>query len=428
VLVLSLLLACSEYDVQRQKGDPSPGDDTGTGVPVLEVTPPAIDFGALAVGATSEVRTITARNVGDALLQVGDATLEGAGFTLLAGSGALLAPDEATTFDVVFVPDATGAWTGTARITSDDPEHPQVDVPLQGIARSGNLEVSPASWDFGVLDPGTSATLDVLVTNTGDAPIAVSEVAWTSNSGEMTLGAHDASFGLLPGASRTLTVTYAPTDDSPDEGAITVTSDDPDAPVQVATQVGNGRTFEGFATGWYIVDDSTNFETTSNPSHLVDYHGESDGYWYEPSGAHGMVDSTDIAGDFAVLRGYVIARAGAPTPVSGPLTFRTSSSVPALTYASYSYVVCDFWIAPGEDPGRYSISMGSVDDGARVIVNGTVLGDVIIGTPGGSWSLAGIGVPGRVNTLAVILMDNAQVDKYLYDLAFVKDGVIVSGS
>jgi hypothetical protein len=114
--------------------------------------------------------------------------------------------------------------------------------------------------------------------------------------------------------------------------------------------------------------------------------------------------------------------------VSGPLTFRTSSSVPALTYASYSYVVCDFWIAPGEDPGRYSISMGSVDDGARVIVNGTVLGDVIIGTPGGSWSLAGIGVPGRVNTLAVILMDNAQVDKYLYDLAFVKDGVIVSGS
>ena len=427
MLFVPLLLACSEYDVNR-KGDATGGDDTAVGVPRLEVTPASIDFGALAVGATSDVRTIVARNVGDALLSVGDATVEGAGFTLVAGSGALLAPDESTTFDVVFVPDSVGPWDGLAHLTSDDPAQPEVAVPLTGLARSGNLEVAPASWDFGVLEPGASATLDVVVTNTGDAPVAVHDIAWTSNSAEMTLGAHDASFGLPPGASRTLTVTYAPTDDSPDEGAITVTSDDPDAPVQVATQIGNGRTFEGFATGWYIVDDSTNWETTSNPAHLVDFHGESDGYWYEPSGAHGLVDSPDPLADFATLRAYVIARAGVPTPVTGPLTFRTSSSVPALTYASYSYVVCDFWIAPGEDPARYTVSMGSVDDGARVIVNGTVLGDVVIGEVGGSWSLAGVGTPGRVNTLAVILMDNAQVDKYLNALAFLKDGAVVSGS
>ncbi len=428
MLIVPLLLACTEYDVNR-KGDATGGDDTSaTGIPALEVTPASIDFGALAVGATSDVRTITARNVGDALLSVGAPTLADAGFTLLSGSAALLAPGESTTYDVVFVPDAVGPWSGTAHLTSDDPAQPEVEVPLTGLARSGNLEVAPASWDFGVLEPGATATLDVVLTNTGDAPVAVTDLAWTSNSAEMTLGPHDASFGLPPGASRTVTVIYTPTDDSPDEGAVTVTSDDPDAPVQVATQVGNGRTFEGFATGWYIVDDSSNWETTSNPSYVVDYVGDSDGYWYEPSGAHGLVDSADPVADFAVLRDYVIARAGAPSPVTGPLTFHTSSSVPALAFASYSYVVCDFWIAPGEDPGRYTISMGTVDDGVRVMVNGTVLGDVIIGSPGGSWNLAGVGVAGRVNSLAVILMDNSQVDKYLNGLAFLKDGVIVSGS
>lgn len=427
MLLVPLLLACTEYGVNN-KNDATGGDETAAGRPQIEVTPASVDFGVRAVGATSEVRTLTARNVGDALLSVGEATVEGAGFTLVSGSGALLAPDESTTFDVVFVPDAVGAWAGVAHVTSDDPSHPQVDVPLAGVARSGYLEVAPASWDFGVLEPGTSATLDVVVTNTGDAPVAVNDIAWTSNSAEMTLGAHDALFGLPPGASRTFTVTYAPTDDSPDEGAITVSSDDPDAPVQVATQIGNGRTFEGFATGWYIVDDSSNWETTSNPAHVVDYVGDSDGYWYEPSGAHGLVDSADPLTDFATLRAYVLARAGAPTPVTGPLTFHTSSSVPALAYASYSYVVCDFWIAPGEDPGRYTVSMGTVDDGVRVMVNGTVLGDVVIGEAGGSWSLTGVGIAGRVNTLAVVLMDNSQVDKYLNGLAFLKDGAVVSGS
>jgi hypothetical protein len=174
------------------------------------------------------------------------------------------------------------------------------------------------------------------------------------------------------------------------------------------------------------VDDSTNYETTSNASYRVDYHGDSDGYWYEPSGARGLVGSADPVGDFAILRDYVIARAGAPTPVTGPLNFRTSSSVPSLTYASYSYVVCDFWIDPADDPALYEVVTGNVDDGVRVIVNGVVLGDIILGGTG-RFSLDGVGVPGEVNTLAVILMDNAQVDKYLYDLGFYRDGVIVGG-
>jgi hypothetical protein len=230
---------------------------------------------------------------------------------------------------------------------------------------------------------------------------------------------------LAPGEFVDVRVDYVPTDDQPDEGYIVVTSNDPDQPEATANQIGNARAWEGFSTGWYIVDDATNYETTSNAAHTVESHGDLDGYWYEPSGAHGLIDSADPTADFATLHDYVIARAGAPTPVTGPLNFRTSSTVPSLTYASYSYVLCDFWLDSTDDPALYAISSGAVDDGILVIVNGEILGNLILGQTG-SWPLTNAHA-GEVNSLVVILMDNAQVDKYLVDLAFYRDGVMVSG-
>jgi hypothetical protein len=218
-------------------------------------------------------------------------------------------------------------------------------------------------------------------------------------------------------------VDYAPVDASADTGTLIASSDDPLKPEASATQTGNGKPFEGFSTGWYIVDDSTSYETTSNPNYVVDYHGDLDGYWYEPSGAHGLMGSADPIGDFAILRNYILARAGNPTPVSGPLQFDTASSVPALTWASYSWILCDFWLDTSDDPSRYSISSGSVDDGLLILMNGQMLGSIKLGESG-SWPLSNA-IPGQVNSLIFILMDNAEVNKYVHDLAFYKDGVMV---
>ena len=121
----------------------------------------------------------------------------------------------------------------------------------------------------------------------------------------------------------------------------------------------------------------------------------------------------------------MLFRSGTPTPVTGPLTFHTVSSVPAFTYASYSYILCDFWLDSTDDPALYSISSGTVDDGILILVNGEILGNLTLGGSG-SWPLDNA-VPGAVNTLIVILQDNSAVDKYLNDLAFYRDGVIVSG-
>lgn len=186
-----------------------------------------------------------------------------------------------------------------------------------------------------------------------------------------------------------------------------------------------GRPFTGFSTGWYIVDSDDHYDTQSDPGHAVTEYGDPDGYWYEPSGAHGMIGSGDPARDFATLHDYVVTRAGAPTPVSGPLTFTGTSTVPTFTEASYSYILCDFWLDPADDPSLYQITSGVVDDGIEVIVNGAILGQISLGSSG-AWPLDNA-VTGDVNTLVVILMDNSEVDKYVNDLAFYRDGVMVEG-
>jgi hypothetical protein len=425
-MIVLLLAACSEYDVNPKATDPSePQEDAA---PDIVVEPLSVDFGVVEAGGSSEPAAVTVTNVGAAALGLDAVELAGGPFTLTTALGsALLAPGESTIFAVTYVPDEAGAFTSEARVSSNDPDSPLVSVALSGGALAGEIEVSPAFTDLGTLEPGAVATVDITYTNVGDGALTLSGFTFTATSSEMTLLSGDTGPGTLaPGEQRTFTVRYEPTDDLPDEAAITAASNDADEPSSVAGVIGNGRLFEGFSTGWYIVDDSANYQTTSNPSYRVDFHGDADGYWYEPSGARGLVGSSDPTGDFAILRDYVIARAGAPTPVTGPLNFRTSSSVPSLTYASYSYIVCDFWIDPADDPALFEVVTGNVDDGVRVIVNGVVLGDIVLGSSG-RFSLDGVGVPGAVNTLAVILMDNAAVDKYLYDLGFYRDGVIVSG-
>ncbi len=59
------------------------------------------------------------------------------------------------------------------------------------------------------------------------------------------------------------------------------------------------------------------------------------------------------------------------------------------------------------------------------MVNAEILGHMGLGESPTSWSLASVGRPGEVNTLVVILVDDSRVDRYLRDLAFYKDGVMV---
>jgi hypothetical protein len=311
---------------------------------------------------------------------------------------------------------------------------PPIDDTGPGLVDTGptapDILVGPPSWDFGTLDPGASAELELSISNTGDAMLVVTDVTYSASSGELSLDRMLGSNGSLPwridpGASLPVKVSYTPADDSADSGVVLVSSNDPDEATAEATQVGNGRLFEDFYTGWYVYDDGVPYETTSSGAHVIDHHGDEDLYWYEPSGAHGLIDSPDPEADFAVMRQYVLDHAGAPTVPTGPFSYDADSELATFEWATFTYFMCDFWLDPSDDPSLYEISSGSVDDGIQVMVNGAILGRITLGQSG-AWPLSNA-VAGQVNTLIIILVDDSAVDKYIHDLAFYRDGVMVEG-
>ena len=313
------------------------------------------------------------------------------------------------------IEDAKGA-KDTARLDSSDPVEDIGDG-------EPNMVLSPWFHDFGTLGPEATDSVVISVENTGDADLVIHELTYEATTTELSMTAiTDLPWTLAPGAFRTTTVNYAPADATADEGFVTVSGNDPDLPWETASQVGNGASPE---TTWYIFDDGIHCETTSNAAYKVDSHGDPALYWYEPSGAHGLIDSTDPATDFDVLRNYVIDRSGGPTAVTGPLSWSSNSTLSTFAFATYTYVLCDFWVPGGDDPALYRLTSGNVDDGVQVMMNDQIIGRITLGQSG-NWDLAPYVLPGQVNSIVVILVDDSASNRYLQNLVLARDGVIVN--
>lgn len=309
---------------------------------------------------------------------------------------------------------------------SEKPEVPPGDT----AAPLPQVRVEPADHDFHTLQVGESASVEVTISSVGGAPLRVGNVVYETRGGDLYLSVREGTNGAFPwdlpvGQSRVVEVTYTPTDQGGDEGTVVVRSTDPVSPEATAVQSGVAKAFEGFSTGWYVWDEGRAYETVSSAAHVVDHHGDEDLYYYEPSGAHGLVDSTDPVADFAVLREYVLRHAPTPTSVSGPFSYDADSSLATWELATFTYFLCDFYLPPEDDPSLYSISSGTVDDGIQVMVNGAILGRIELGESG-AWPLSNA-VAGDVNSLVIILVDDSMYDKYISDLAFYRDGVMVEG-
>lgn len=427
--ILLLLLGCSEYDIKGEQPMPEEGEDPA---PDLVVDPSAIDFGAVELGASADA-VLTLNNAGDADLElIGLAVTEGAdSFSLTRLETSLLEPGASTEVVVSFTPTAEGAVAGSVHVESNDPVQAAEDVPLSGETPAGpapDLEVSPWTHDFGTVPVGSPVSLSVTLSNAGDADLAISGLSYSSATDELGFDDGSAVYGglpttLAPGASRVVTVTYTPIDDTPDEGAITILSDDPDEPEAFASQSGNGELPLVFSTVCWVLDDGVAYETTSSADHVVDSHGDADLYWYEPSGAHGLIGSADPEADFELMRDHVIAHGSVISP-TWPLDFDSDSTISTFAYATFTYVMCDFYLQAGDRPEQYTVTTGPVDDGIQVMVNGVIEGRQLLGEAGGNFTLTAASASAR-NTLIVILVDDSAVDRYLLDLAFLRDGVVM---
>ena len=114
-----------------------------------------MSFGTVETDDSAD-QMVTVRNAGGGTL-VGQATVTGAGFSLVGVSSYALGPDETIALTVRFQPLVAGAASGTLNLTGAD----GATVPLSGVgetpATTPVLEVDPASLDFGPVAVGSSA-------------------------------------------------------------------------------------------------------------------------------------------------------------------------------------------------------------------------------------------------------------------------------
>ena len=133
--------------------------------------------------------------------------------TTIAGGGVVEVP-------VTFTPTAIGQVSGTLTVTTTIGT---VTVALSGLGQSASAElaVQPSSISFGGVAVGSSATSSVTFTNSGAATLTVNSA--TTPAAPFSVTAADlpaAGKTLASGASLTVPVTFAPTDDGSFTGSL----------------------------------------------------------------------------------------------------------------------------------------------------------------------------------------------------------------
>jgi subtilase family protein/fervidolysin-like protein/ASPM-SPD-2-Hydin domain-containing protein/HYDIN/CFA65/VesB family protein/BACON domain-containing protein len=130
-----------------------------------------------------------------------------------------------------------GTYEGNVRIQSNDPDEPMVTVPVTlTVIGAPDINLAPASYDFGQVFLNASPTTQVQVQNPGTDVLHVSGV--TIAGGGYTVS--PTTFDVPPHGSQNLTVVFHPMAVGSYPATLSVASDDPDEPLVTMTLAGQG--------------------------------------------------------------------------------------------------------------------------------------------------------------------------------------------
>jgi uncharacterized repeat protein (TIGR01451 family) len=192
----------------------------------LNVSPSTLDFGSVYLNS-KHTQTVTATNVGSANVTISGVgitlgTANAAAYTFVNHCTAALKPGKSCTITVTFLGDAVGTLTATLNVTDNTVGSPQ-QVRLTGTVIDPVAQFNPTKLAFGTQSVGSSTTLPVQLTNTGQTPLNISNIAVAgANSGEFT-EVNNCPAILSSTMSCTISVTFAPTVKGARTGTLTVT-------------------------------------------------------------------------------------------------------------------------------------------------------------------------------------------------------------
>jgi centrosomal CEP192-like protein/HYDIN/CFA65/VesB family protein/ASPM-SPD-2-Hydin domain-containing protein/uncharacterized protein DUF1573 len=210
----------------------------------LSANPGSFNFNSVAVNSSSQ-QTFTLTNSGNTTITINQVSTTGAGFSGTGlNAGQKIAAGATATLVSTFAPTTTGAASGSVTITSTA-TNPTLTIPLSGTGTQGALSASPASINFGAVLEGASASVPVTLTNTGSAPVSITNHSIAGTG--FTLAGWSAPATLTPGQTTSFTVTFAPAAAGSASGKVSITDNAPGSPLAIGLS-GSGTNIQATLT------------------------------------------------------------------------------------------------------------------------------------------------------------------------------------
>lgn len=194
--------------------------------PQLTVMPTSLAFGAQRVNTASAAKTVTLKNTGNAPLTFSALNSSIPQFVPSpSGPPQALPAGQSATIHITFTPTAVQTYSANLNISSNDPAHPTVSVPLSGSGGYPHIVV-PGPLNFGNVAVCLSHTLNATVGNTGTVDLHVSAIATTGGGFSDTI----TSLTVAAGGNGNIPVIFKPASSTPLSGTLNFLSDDPNTP------------------------------------------------------------------------------------------------------------------------------------------------------------------------------------------------------
>jgi hypothetical protein len=215
----------------------------------LIANPSSASFGTVSIGSNSS-QTITLSNAGSAAVSVSHANVTGTGFSMIGMTGLPITinPGANKGFNVVFAPTTSGNATGMVQVVSTAPNSP-ITIALTGTGQTATqlLTANPSSFNFNSVNDGSSATVNVTLTNTGNSNVTISGTTATG-TGFSASGVSGTT--LAPNQTATLVVTFAPTTAGAVSGSVAVNSNATNSPTILLAGTGIQQTAQTVGLSW----------------------------------------------------------------------------------------------------------------------------------------------------------------------------------
>lgn len=204
---------------------------------MIAISPSVADFGTVVPGLVADME-ILLENKGNFNLSVTSISVSPELFSIFPGMPdlPLEIPGGGThSLSLRFAPTTPGAISGDLTITTDDYLHPASSILLKGTGAKAVIEISESSLNFSTVKLGETAERELKISNTGAAPLLISEIS--ANGGFQLGGAHPTS--LNPGETIIISISFQPSGEGNYNGLLTIRSNAPDSPELLVPISGN---------------------------------------------------------------------------------------------------------------------------------------------------------------------------------------------